>query len=76
MLGLEKKRDEIKRKIEEAQSIDNTVRAEKIRTVLDAYRSSDAPTQNALLHSVISNVQYYKEKKSKPLDFKLIFNLK
>lgn len=76
LTGLNKKRDEIKQKIEELKHVDNAARAENIRTVLEAYRLSDPPTKNALLHSVISFIEYYKEKKSKPSDFRLIYHLK
>lgn len=74
--GLEQKQEDAKRKIEDAAQVDNAARAEKIRTVLDAYQTSGAPTKNALLHSVLREVIYYKEKKSKPYDFKIICNLK
>lgn len=74
--GLEQMREDTKRQLEELRNFDPAVRAEKIRNVLSAYRSSDAATQNALLHSVIDHIEYYKKKKSKPTDFRLICYLK
>lgn len=73
---LEGKRDETKRRINQARDFDPAARADHIRSVLGAYRSSDAATQNALLHSVIDYAVYRKEKKSKPADFQLICYLK
>lgn len=73
---LETKREDAKRRIEREKSFNPAVQAEKIRSVLTAYHSSDAATQNALLHSVIDHVIYRKEKKTKPSDFQLIFYIK
>ena len=73
---LEDRREEAKRRLEQAKSFDPAVQAERIRSVLNAYHSSDAAAQNALLHSVIDHVDYQKEKKTKPADFKLTFHLK
>ena len=74
--SLETRRNEAKHRIEQAKAFDPTVRADNIRSVLGAYRSSDAATQNALLHSVIDYAVYQKEKKSKPADFQLVYHLK
>ena len=74
--GLEQMREEVRRRMDEIGNFNPAVRAEKIRNVLSAYRSSDAAAQNALLHSVIDHIEYYKEKKSKPADFRLICYLK
>ena len=48
----------------------------KIRAVLAAYDTSDAAHRNALLKSVINVILYTKEKKTKPNDFYLDFDLK
>lgn len=74
--GLEKQRDQLKLRIDEVKRVDNAARAEKIRNLLDTYRECDPPMKNALLHSVLSSVLYYKEKKTKPTDFHLICRLK
>lgn len=76
LADLEARRAESAERLEAERSFDPSVQAEKIRSVLAAYWSSDAPSQNALLHSVIASALYYKEKKSKPADFKIIYRLK
>ena len=50
--------------------------AAKIRAVLDAYDTSDAPHKNAMLKSIINTIWYNKEKKTKPSDFTLRIDLK
>ena len=74
--SLEAKRDDAVRQLEQAKNFDPSVQAENIKNALNAYQSSDAATKNALLHSVINHIVYSKEKKSKPMDFKLSFYLK
>lgn len=70
---LESRVAETRKKIEKAKGYDPTIQAQKIRTVLDAYKSSDAAGRNALLRTVISRIIYQKEKKTKPNDFSLSF---
>lgn len=74
--NLDVKREEAKRRIDQAKNFAPAVQAERIRNVLDAYRCSDAAAQNALLRSVMDHAVYRKEKKSKPADFQLICYLK
>lgn len=74
--ALEAKHSETKRKVDEVKNFDREAAAKNIRNVLEAYQLSDAATKNALLHSVLSSVWYYKEKKSKPADFSLTYHLK
>ena len=69
---LERQREEARLRLE--QALQN--QSEKVQSVLDAYRTSDAAQKNALLHSVIEQITYYKEKKSRPADFQLEFILK
>ena len=76
LADLEARRSEAKQKIEDAKNFDRKERAKNIQNVLDVYRSSEPPVQNALLHSVISSIRYYKEKKSKPSAFNLVYHLK
>lgn len=69
---LERQREEARLRLEQALQS----QSEKVQSVLDAYRTSDAAQKNALLHSVIEQITYYKEKKSRPADFQLEFILK
>ena len=55
---------------------DPAAQAEKIAAVLAAYDDSDAAHRNALLHSVVERVTYWKEKKTKPTDFRLDVQIK
>lgn len=48
----------------------------QIRTVLEQYQAASIPARKDLLHSVISDIQYTKEKRSKPADFSLSIRLK
>jgi len=73
---LERRQDDVRRRLDQAKAYDPAVQAANIRAVLDAYRTSDPAHQNALLHSVIEKVSYSKEKKTKPADFELEFILK
>lgn len=59
------------KKILTIQSTEPSIQAKKIIAVLDAYESSDAPHRNALLKTVIDSISYTKEKKTKPMDFRL-----
>ena len=74
--GLERRQEDAQRRLEQARSYGPVVQAERIQAVLDAYQTSDAAHQNALLHSVIEVITYRKEKKTKPADFQLDFILK
>ena len=73
---LDKKAAELERSLREAQCSNPALLAEKIRAVLDAYDKSDAAGRNELLKSVLAEVWYRKEKKTKPGDFQLTFNLR
>lgn len=47
----------------------------QLKTVLENYQSSSLPGKKALLQSIISDIQYTKEKKTKPADFALSITL-
>ena len=74
--GLERRRRETERTIEQARLADPASLAKKIRAVLDAYDAADAAGRNAMLKGVLDTVWYEKEKKTKPTDFQLRFALK
>ena len=65
----------LQRAIRAAQQTDPAVLAARIQAVLDAYQESDPAHRNALLRSVFEVVWYAKDKKSKPTDFSLHFDL-
>lgn len=44
---------------------------ERIVNALDVYKTLDAKGRNQILKSLIDHIDYYKEKKSKPADFRL-----
>ncbi len=48
----------------------------QLRTVLDRYQSSSLPGRKELLRSIVSDIVYTKEKKTKPADFALSIRLK
>jgi site-specific DNA recombinase len=48
----------------------------QLRTVLEQYRSSTIPARKKLLHSIIRDITYTKEKKTKPADFTISIELK
>ena len=74
--GLEQRQGDVRRRLEQARAYTPAAQADNIRTVLDAYRASDAAHRNALLHSVIDKAIYTKHKKTKPAEFELEFVLK
>lgn len=74
--ALERRQEDTQRRLEQARAFDPGVQATNIRAVLDAYHTSDAAHQNAMLHSVIELITYRKAKKTKPADFELEFILK
>lgn len=74
--GLELRHEEAKLRLEQAQKYDPKTQAIQVRKVLDAYQSGDAAQRNALLHSVIERITYFKAKKTKPADFQLEFVMK
>lgn len=74
--ALEAREQEILRTIQRSQKANPKAMEKKIRAVLAAYDTSDAAHRNALLKSVINVILYTKEKKTKPNDFYLDFDLK
>ena len=48
----------------------------RLRTVLERYQASDLPARKELLHSIVEEIRYTKEKKTKPADFALSIKLK
>lgn len=73
---LEQREADAIRAVSDAKLSDPAVMIQKIQKVLDAYGTSDAAGRNALLRTVIDQVYYYKEKKTKPADFYLDIRLK
>lgn len=73
---LERRQAEAQLRLEQACSYDPSIQAANIQAVLDAYHTSDAAHKNALLHTVIEQIIYHKEKKTKPAAFELDFILK
>lgn len=49
---------------------------DQLRTVLAQYQGSSIPGRKELLQSIISDIQYTKEKKTKPADFSLSITLR
>ena len=47
-----------------------------IRSTLELWEESNAPTKNMMLKSLISKAIYYKEKKTKPKDFRIDVSLR
>lgn len=76
LANLERCQEDAKRRLEQARTYDPVMQARRIQAVLDAYQTSDAAHQNAMLHSVIELITYHKEKKTKPAEFQLDFILK
>lgn len=74
--GLERRQREAKQAIENAKTADPAALARKIRAVLDAYDAADPAGRNAMLKSVITTAWYRKEKKTRPTEFQLTFDLK
>ena len=73
--GLERRHQELQRDIERTRTADPAALAKKIRAVLDAYDTSDPAGRNAMLKGVLSTVWYRKNKKTRPNDFHLTFEL-
>lgn len=73
---LERRQAESQLRLDQARSYDPSIQAANIQAVLDAYQTSDPAHRNALLHTVIEQIFYHKEKKTKPAEFELDFILK
>lgn len=76
LAALEARESEVLAAMDREARTDPQAQAEKIAAVLAAYEDSDAAHRNALLHTVIDRVTYYKEKKTKPTDFQVEITLK
>ncbi len=76
LAGLERRQQELQHTIEATRTADPAALAQKIRDVLHAYGAADPAGRNAMLKGVIASIQYQKEKKTKPTDFQLHFQLK
>jgi Recombinase./Resolvase, N terminal domain. len=59
-----------------AQSRNEEKQLSQLETVLEHYQSAPIPGKKELLHSVISEILYTKEKKTKPADFQLDITLR
>ena len=62
--------------LRKAQGEDKKELARRIKNVLDTYNSANAAGKNLLLKSVIEKIEYSKNKKTAPDDFKLIIKLR
>lgn len=58
-----------------AKSQNQKKQLEQLKTVLAHYQQSSIPARKALLQSIIADIQYTKEKKTKPADFALSITL-
>lgn len=76
LAALEAKENELLAAMDRDAHADPKAQAKKIAAVLAAYDDSDAAHRNALLHSVIEKVTYFKEKKTKPTDFRVEVQIK
>lgn len=57
--------------VERIKKLDDSVLQENIVNALEVYETLDAQGRNLILKSFIDHIDYYKEKKSKPADFRL-----
>ena len=73
---LEKREADACRAANDARLADPAAMVQKLQAVLDTYWTSDAAGRNSLLRSVIDQITYHKEKKTKPADFYLDIQLK
>ena len=71
--SLLEKQVEAKKRIEIRRSADLTRAADELENALKLFPTLNAEEQNKLLKSVIRKITYYKEKKTKPRDFTLVF---
>lgn len=62
--------------LEAAQNADSSQQVARIKNLLEVYQSESPAGKNALLRGIIEVVWYTKEKKTKPMDFKLEIVLK
>lgn len=74
--SLEAKEKAALRAIDDSQHADPAALAAKIQALLDAYDSSDGAAKNAMLKGIINVIWYTKQKKTKPQDFNLKYDLK
>lgn len=66
----------LENEIRVAQSRNEERQLSQLKTVLERYQSAPVPGRKELLHSVISQITYTKEKKTKPADFQLDITLR
>ena len=59
-----------------AKSQNQKKQLEQLKTVLAHYQEASIPARKALLQSIIADIQYTKEKKTKPADFSLSITLR
>lgn len=74
--SLEAKEKAALRAIDDSQHADPAALAAKIQALLDAYDTSDGAAKNAMLKGIINVIWYTKQKKTKPQDFNLKYDLK
>ena len=71
--ALEKKEAELERSLSACRHSPSSATVGRIRTVLDVYDTADAAGRNALLKSVLEQIRYQKQKRTRPADFQLSF---
>lgn len=73
---LEKSEEEVVKKQKENRNLNIIAMCQKINDVFTLYESSDNQHKNQLLKSIISRVEYKKEKGAKPSEFTLVVSLR
>ncbi len=73
---LEKARETTSARLEAAKNADKQAQAAKIRTALDEYPIATPERQNAILHEIVQEIWYGKDKGSPPAQFSLRIVLK
>lgn len=73
--GLRETISALENEIHAALSRNQEKQLAQLKTVLERYQDASLPGKKALLQSIISDIQYTKEKKTKPADFTLSVKL-
>ena len=68
---LEQRREAVRQTIRQMSADEKIAAAKKLENILALYPTSDAETRNRLLKSVITRIDYTKDKKTRPRDFDL-----
>lgn len=67
--------NDVEEDLRAAKSQNHKKQLEQLQTVLAHYQKSSIPARKALLQSIIADIEYTKEKKTKPADFALSISL-